>query len=185
MTRSTSLALGGVALLVAVIAGYRIVPRGGEDPPAAAAPAAHATAKARPVNEPAGGSAIVKVAVADMPDPQLSPHTAGSEAHEAWVKERSKELLELAWNDDRESMLEIVTELRNPDPEIREVAEDATREFSSRDAIPVLQAMVAADLTAEQKAACHKLIEWLELPTLSEHVAEQRRLHPPPADADK
>ena len=71
-------------------------------------------------------------------------------------------------------MLAILAELRNPDSEIRDVAIEATREFSSRDAIPVLRAMIAGDATPDEQRACKELIEWLELPTLSEKLMESK-----------
>lgn len=188
MTRKSTLTLAwGTALALAVIVAIRL--KTGDDgsmeskPAAVEAAGVSTRARERAASaRTAGGDA--SVAVAGLPAPRVSPHDPESKEHAEWVATRSDELLELAWNEDNESMLAILTELRNPDSEIRLVAADATREFGSRDAIPVLQRMAAAGLTQDEKKACRELIEWLELPTLSEHIAEQKR-QPPPAKAEE
>lgn len=184
MTRKSTLSVaGGSALALAALLLVFLKP-GDDGSSTETQPAAEEAAgvssrtrdRAAAARSAAGDRAV---AVAGLPAPRVSPHDPESDEHADWVEARSKELLDLAWNEDEESMLTILTELRNPDPEIRHVAADATREFGSRDAIPMLQRMASADLAQDEKKACRELIEWLELPTLSEHIAEQKRQLPP------
>lgn len=180
MTRRSTLALAwGAVLAVAVVVSiqWRSEPAAAGDPPAVAGEEAPVTRRPeRRTPSPAvARTPAESPAVAGLPAPQSPPDAADSGEHEEWVETRSDELLDLAWNEDRESMLVILSELRSPVPEIRRVAADATREFGSRDAIPVLRALVEADATPEESETWLELIEWLELPTLREHMAAERQ----------
>ncbi|MCW1922218.1 HEAT repeat domain-containing protein [Luteolibacter arcticus] len=123
------------------------------------------TTEARPVRP---------AAPADLPAPQLSPFAGTSTEHREWLHERREALMDLSWMDDKASLDAILTELWNPDAEIREAALKATMNFSSRDAIPRLQAAaLRADDPAERKQL-EEAAEFLKLPTLTEHLAKQR-----------
>jgi hypothetical protein len=101
------------------------------------------------------------------------PYPTGSPENQDWITKRIAELEALTWYDDPESLAKILTELRNPLPEIRTAALAAIKDFDSRDAIPYLEA-IARDTTdpLEQKLLTDT-VERLRLPTLVEHLDAQ------------
>ena len=104
----------------------------------------------------------------ELPAPIVSPHSTGSDEDQEWIAKRIDELDALTWFDDFESLGKILTELRNPLPEIRAAALDATRDFGSRDAIPYLEAISSDSKEPLEQKAIQDLIEFLKLPTLLE-----------------
>lgn len=92
-----------------------------------------------------------------------------------YVQQRIQELQDLAMENDSASLKAIISELANPDPEIRKAALEATIQFSSRDAIPGLQQAAARTTDAKEKAAIEEAIEFLKLPSLTEVMQEQGR----------
>ncbi len=106
--------------------------------------------------------------LSSLPDPIVSPNPPGSTANQEWIENRIDELDDLAWFDDPESLGKILTELRNPLPEIRAAALGATRDFGSRDAIPYLEALSRDSTDQLEQKALQELIEHLKLPTLLE-----------------
>lgn len=167
-----TLAAGFLVLLAAVLLPWgikRLSSTPGKE--TAATPPPRAAATERPP---------IKLLAADssLPAPQISPHPSGSEEHRAWLKDRGEVLMDISWNDDKESLDAILAELSNPDPEIRSAALAATLNFSSRDAIPRLETVaLATDDPLERKklqdAAAH-----LKLPTLVEMLDERRKKVP-------
>jgi hypothetical protein len=101
----------------------------------------------------------------DLPAPILSSNPPDSTAHQEWVEKRTDELADLAWFDDQDSLAKILTELRNPLPEIRAAALGATRDFGSRDAIPYLEAISRDTQDPLEQKAIRDLIEHLKIPT--------------------
>ena len=110
-----------------------------------------------------------------LPAPQLSPHPSGSEEHRTWVKDRGEALMDISWNDDKESLDGILAELSNPDPEIRSAALEATLNFSSRDAIPRLETVALAVDDPLERKKLQDAAEYLKLPTLSEMLAKRKK----------
>jgi len=106
--------------------------------------------------------------LSELPAPVEPPHPPGSPDHREWIDKRITELDALAWFDDSGSLGKILTELRNPLPEIRTAALEATREFGSRDAIPYLEAISKSSADPLEQKALGELIEFLNLPTLLE-----------------
>lgn len=104
----------------------------------------------------------------DLPAPILPPNPTDSTANQEWIATRIDELDDLAWFDDPDSLGKILTELRNPLPEIRAAALEATRDFGSRDAIPYLEAISRDSKDPLEQKAIQELIEHLNLPTLLE-----------------
>ena len=95
--------------------------------------------------------------------------------HEAYVTARSAELMDLAMNEDADSLNTILSELANRDPQIRKTAVEAAVQFHSRDAIPRLQDAALQTDDAKERAAIQDAIEFLKLPTLTEALQEQAR----------
>ncbi|HSU57458.1 MAG TPA: hypothetical protein VLT36_25675 [Candidatus Dormibacteraeota bacterium] len=105
------------------------------------------------------------------------------EEHEAAVTARVNELMDLASNDDADSLRSIVGEFNNPDPEIRKAAIDATIQFGSKDAIPYLENAAPWAATAQEKKEFDDAIEFLKLPPLTEALSElqaHNTVIPPP-----
>jgi HEAT repeat protein len=92
--------------------------------------------------------------------------------HQAYVEERANQLMDLASEDDQESLNTILSELTNRDPEIRKAALEAAVQFGSRDAIPSLTEAALQSENPEEKAAINKAVEFLKLPSLSEVLAQ-------------
>ena len=80
--------------------------------------------------------------------------------------------MDLAAEDDQESLKTILSELTNRDPEIRKAALEAAVQFGSRDAIPSLAEAALQSENPEEKAAINKAVEFLKLPSLSEVLAQ-------------
>ncbi len=104
----------------------------------------------------------------NLPSPVESPHPSGSADKQDWIEKRISELDQLAWLDDSESLGKILAELRNPVPEIRAAALEATRAFGSREAIPHLDALSRDTKDPLEQKAIDDLIDHLKLPTLLE-----------------
>ena len=108
----------------------------------------------------------LETSVAEHPDD--SPEAK----HQAYVEERRNHLMDLAAEDDQESLKTILSELTNRDPEIRKAALEAAVQFGSRDAIPSLAEAALQSENPEEKAAINKAVEFLKLPSLSEVLAQ-------------
>ncbi|MGP8201043.1 MAG: HEAT repeat domain-containing protein [Limisphaerales bacterium] len=119
---------------------------------------------------PAGLPPILKRAAKDrsqdgLPAPSSNPSAV---SHDDYVLERKSELTELGMNNDPASLKTILSELENPEPEIRQAALSATIQFGSQDAIPVLQNEMAYATDPQEKVDIKKAIDFLELPRLGE-----------------
>lgn len=105
-----------------------------------------------------------------LPAPVASPHPPGSPADGDWTTARIAAIHELEWFDDAASLQKILAELRNPLPQIRAAALEATRAFGSRDAIPHLTTCAAETGDLLEQKALMDLIEHLKLPTVVEEL---------------
>ena len=108
---------------------------------------------------------------------------SSEEQHEAYVEARSAELMDLAMNDDADSLNTILSELSNRDPKVRETAVQAAVQFHSRDAIPRLQDAALQTDDPKERAAIQEAIEFLKLPTLEEAAKEQAQSGAPGSPA--
>jgi len=108
-------------------------------------------------------------AAAEMPPAQ----------REAYVAKRVVELQDLGMEDDSESLETILSELKNPDPDIRQAAVDAAVQFGSRDAIPRLLDAAAQTDDPKEKSAMLEAVEFLKMPTLAEALAQTNNPSPP------
>jgi len=137
-----------------------------DSPPPAAVPAA--TDDSAP---PAGLPAILKRVAKDHSQDGLparsNPNPSGL-SHDDYVLQRKAELTELGMNNDPESLKTILSELENPETEIRQTALSATIQFGSRDAIPVLQNEMNWATDPQEKVDIKKAIDFLQLPRLGE-----------------
>jgi len=94
--------------------------------------------------------------------------------HETYVLHRRAELAELGMNNDPESLRIILSEMENPDPEIRKAALNASVDFGSKDAIPALQNELNWATDPQEKVDIQKAIDFLQLPSFgSDDTAQQ------------
>ena len=90
------------------------------------------------------------------------------EEHEAYVAARIAELRGLASKTDRASLETVVSEVRNPDQEIRQAVLDIISQSGNRNAIPGLLEEAAQTEDPGVKKAIAEVIDFLNLPTLTE-----------------
>jgi hypothetical protein len=89
---------------------------------------------------------------------------AGGLTREDYIEKRVGELTDLAMTDDPEALKTILSEINNPEGEIRKAAIEASKQFGSADAIPKLEeALASAD--GADKQDIKEAIEFLKLPS--------------------
>jgi hypothetical protein len=165
MRAKVLLSVTGLALAVLVPAVYfHFKP---DNPPPVTAPVAIDESAA-----PAGLPPILNRVAKDhsqdgLPTRSSDPNSSGL-SHDDYVQQRSTELTELGMNNDPDSLKTILSELENPEPEIRHAALSATLDFGSRDAIPVLQNELNWATDPQEKVDIQKAIDFLQLPRLGE-----------------
>jgi hypothetical protein len=89
-------------------------------------------------------------------------------SHDDYVLQRKMELTELGMNNDPDSLKTILSELENPEPEIRQTALSAAVSFGSKDAIPTLQNEMNWATDPQEKVDIKKAIDFLQLPRLGD-----------------
>lgn len=94
--------------------------------------------------------------------------------HSQYVHQRIAELNALAMNNDSASLETILSELRNPDRQIRKGALEATIQFEDRAAIPRLKEIAAETDDEEEKSELLAAADYLNLPSLTEYLAQQQ-----------
>jgi hypothetical protein len=94
--------------------------------------------------------------------------TNTNESQEIYIKNHVAELQELQTKDDAQSLQAILCDLTNSVKTIREAAIDATTQFGSRDAIPVLKDLAARTQAPDEKAELLDAADFLALPSLTE-----------------
>jgi hypothetical protein len=179
----------GTSLVAAVILATAIflIPRHGQAPTTGEPPVArHSPQKSRT----AADDSVFKThrrlpsinwgGLPELPPPVDSPYPPAAAESEEWIAGRVAELDRLAWFDDSESLHKILSELRNPLPEIRAAALAATLAFSSRESIPYLEAIARETRDPQEQKALTDAIEHLKLPTLIEELESQPTQPAPP-----
>lgn len=101
----------------------------------------------------------------------------------AAVEKRKDELMQLAANNDPQSLETILSELANRDPEIRQAALEATKSFGDRSAVPRLKQIAEATDDPSERQAILDTVHFLDLPSISE-FARSNRSRPVAAKAD-
>jgi type III secretory pathway component EscV len=94
---------------------------------------------------------------------------------ETEIEAKIDRLKNLQFEDDAASLAEILAELRNPNPKIRHEAIEATCQFQSRSAIPVLEALAAETADPAEKKELLDAAEFLKLPTYTEFMAAKKK----------
>ena len=94
--------------------------------------------------------------------------------HEEYVSRRTAELTDLAMSDNPADLETILSELKNPDKEIRQAAREATIQFGDRSAVPRLQDVAAQTEDPDEKAEILEAIDSLNLPSITDYLARQK-----------
>ena len=145
-----------------------------------AAPAIKPEAVAAPVTPapaPAAPALVAVTPAATNPAPVLPVVDAveTNAEHEAAVQAEIDKLQDLQANDDPASLKAILTELTNPDKEVRAAAIEATTQFGDRSAIPVLKDLAATTTDSGEKKALLDAVEFMSLPTMTEVRAARQQ----------
>lgn len=122
-------------------------------------------------------SAPIQKAVVVASEPATSPAPVVAQPqtnHAEYVQQRISELNTLAMNNDPASLETILSELRNPDRQIRKGALEATIQFEDRAAIPRLKEIAAETDEEEEKSDLLAAADYLNLPSLTEYLAQQQ-----------
>ncbi|MEO5801960.1 MAG: HEAT repeat domain-containing protein [Verrucomicrobiota bacterium] len=96
------------------------------------------------------------------------------------IDQQIERIIEASAKADPASFQLITTALKDARPEIRKAALEATIQFGSRDAIPILKEIAATTEDVREKVEILDAIEFLELPSLSE-IKRPRRTNSNPA----
>jgi hypothetical protein len=153
-------------------------------PPAVEQPVASADNAA-----PAGLPPILKSAQPHaqdgLPARPSGPASLTGSAHDDYVLERKAQLVDMGMSDNPANLKTILSELENPEPEIRQAALSAAIDFGSKDAIPVLQNEMAYATDPQEKVDIKNAIEFLQLPSFGSHsdaVTQQSAGQSPPTN---
>ena len=119
-----------------------------------------------------------------LPLTQDSRADLSSPDHADYVLERKSQLIDLTTSNDPNALRTILSELNNPDPEIRKAALSAVVQVGSQDAIPALKNQLAWAEDPQEKVDIQDAIDFLQLPSAeqvkNEAMAAQNA-SPPPA----
>src|SRR5215472_5785570 len=105
----------------------------------------------------------------------VNSNETAEEERRAAVEARVAELENLFGQQDSASLETFFSEIRNPEPEIRRAALDGITQSGVRDMIPRLNEVAAQTDDPEQKRTIKDAIDFLQLPTLTELLRQQRQ----------
>jgi len=95
---------------------------------------------------------------------ELSPE----ERHQAYVEARTAELSDLGFEEDADSLNNILSDLTNPDEDIRDAAREAAVQFGSKDAIPALTLALQQLDDVDERTKFKEAIDFLKLPSIND-----------------
>lgn len=106
--------------------------------------------------------------------------------HADYVLERKARLIDLTRSDDPDALRAILSELNNPDLEIRKAALSAAVDIGNQDAIPALKNQLAWAEDPQEKVDIQNAIDFLQLPSAdqikNEAMAAPSAAQPPAAE---
>jgi hypothetical protein len=125
-------------------------------------------AKPPPVSESVTPAPVASVAPPPAPAPvpaaTVSTNVLTPEQRQAAIDAETDRLQQWSMNDDPASLSNILADLANPEKEIRDAAIEATEQFGSTNAIPVLKAVAANTDDTEEQIALLEAADFLSLP---------------------
>lgn len=168
----------GVLLLACVLIGVAALISNTLRPrPAIASPGAPAPAEAGANAASAKDLPLLPAApVAGKNSAAMTTNAAAAEnpAPAADVARQISELNTLAMNNDAASRDAILAQMRNPDKTIRKAALEAAIQFGDRSVVPPLKEIAAQTEDSTEKADILAAIDYINLPSLTEVLAEQK-----------
>jgi HEAT repeat protein len=114
-------------------------------------------------------------AITNVPSPATAPvaaapvataNTLTPEQRQAAIDAETARLQQWSMNDDPASLSSILADLTNSEKEIREAAIEATEQFGSTNAIPILKNLAANDTDPQEKAALLDAANFISLPSI-------------------
>ena len=159
------LASGILAVMLLVSHAARHV---ANDKSAAIASVVQQEANVRPAKQSPISAPVVVTEHAERPSPPVINPAVEETNPEVYSQQRVAELMELARNDDSNSLHTICSELTNPDKEIRAGALAAAVQFGDRSVIPYLRELAAQTSDPFERADITKAADQLALPLLGE-----------------
>lgn len=82
-----------------------------------------------------------------------------------YIQQRVGELYDLGMSDSPEALKTILSEVTNPEGEIRKAAIEAAKQFGSTNAIPSLEDAISTSESLEDRQDLREAIEFLKLPS--------------------
>ena len=108
-----------------------------------------------PDREPATGI------LAELPDLKQVPADLDDKAQTDWVDQHLSVVDEAAYEDDKDSLLMLVSETRNPHPDISRAARESLMARHAKAAVPYLQELLKKSTGADEQVKLMQLIEFL------------------------
>jgi hypothetical protein len=137
------------------------------------APAAVSAVESQPVASAAPVRHIPAAAAKeDLLPPEESGRALTASNHTEYVLERKTQLMDLTTSDDPGALKTILSELNNPDPDIRKTALASAVDVGNPDAVPALQNQLAWSQDPQEKVDIQKAIDFLQLPSADQVNAE-------------
>lgn len=109
----------------------------------------------------------------DFNNISASPNARNLE-HEKYVRQRKAAFYDLSMKSDPESLNVLLSELQNPDREIRMAALEAVIQFDDRSSIPRLQELAKQTEDIAERRAIEDAVGYMKLPSLSEHLEKRK-----------
>jgi hypothetical protein len=146
---------------LAGVIGILLIKQPQGEPPPAAAPIA--ITKAQPA-APQTAPTITNIPIT-APAP-VATNTLTPEQRQTAIDAETARLQQWSMNDDPASLSSILADLTNSEKEIREAAIEATEQFGSTNAIPILKNLAANDADPKEKAALLDAANFISLPSI-------------------
>jgi hypothetical protein len=146
---------------LAGVIGILLIKQPQGEPPPAAAPIA--ITKAKPA-APQTAPTITNIPIT-APAP-VATNTLTPEQRQTAIDAETARLQQWSMNDDPASLSSILADLTNSEKEIREAAIEATEQFGSTNAIPILKNLAANDADPKEKAALLDAANFISLPSI-------------------
>ncbi len=100
--------------------------------------------------------------------------SAGAELSAADLRRRKAEINDLSMREDRESLNTLLTEMQNPNKQIRAAALEGVIQFDDRTSIPQLKEIARQTEDATEKTEILAAINYIKLPSLFEYYEERK-----------
>ena len=101
-------------------------------------------------------------------------NSASPELSAKYIHDRKAEFYDLSMRADQNSLNTLLSEMKNPNKEIRKAALEAVVQFDDRSSIPRLQELAKQTTDPEEKNEILAAADYIKLPSLPEYIAERK-----------